>query len=196
MKKFLLLWVCGMAAFGLSAQNSATYPNLRYDAAIWKEVPEVVLKYLNANLPSASAVADRTGMPVDLLLCVAALESGWGRSELSLRANNYFGIKNPYEDGPSYCMMHKDYIPGEGPVMSYTCFKKYASPYESFLDYVEHLQTRGCYLDIGQYASPTFEDWVQVVVDCGYATDPLYGEKLLRMRKQYYFDFLIGANWR
>ncbi|HHJ50149.1 MAG TPA: hypothetical protein ENJ88_04495 [Phaeodactylibacter sp.] len=195
MKKLLLL-LCLIAAFDLTAQSSNTYPNLQYDAAIWKEVPKVVLKYLNANLPAASAVARETGMPVDLLLCAAALESGWGRSELTLRANNHFGIKNPYEDGPSYCMMHEDFIPGEGPVMSYTCFKKYASAYESFLDYVEHLQTRGCYLDINQYASPVFEDWVQVVVDCGYATDPLYGEKLLRIRKQYYFDFLIGPQWR
>ncbi len=172
------------------------YPNLNYDAAIWKEVPEVVLKYLNEHLPAASAAARQAGFPVDLLLCVAALESGWGRSELTLMANNHFGIKNPYEEGPSYCMMHMDYVPGEGRVMAYTCFKRYDSSYESFRDYLEHLQIRGCYLDITAYAAPTFDDWVDVIDACGYATDPQYADKLRRIRVQYHFDFLIGEAWR
>lgn len=194
-KKVFFLFILNLF-FSVEIWTQAAYPNLSYDAKIWKEVPEVVLTYVNTYLPAAASVARQTGFPVDLLLCVAALESGWGRSELTLMANNHFGIKNPYEDGPSYCMMHMDYVPDQGRVMAYTCFKSYDSAYESFWDYVEHLQFRSCYLDINAYSSPTFEDWVEVLDSCGYATDPQYAAKLRRIRAQYHFDFLIGEQWR
>ncbi len=189
----LFLLFVGM---GTGALAQSAYPNLRYDAELWKDIPPVVLTYLNENLPAASAAARQMNFPVDLLLCVAALESGWGRSELTLMANNHFGIKNPYEDGPSYCMMHMDYVEGKGRVMAYTCFKSYDSAYESFLDYIEHLQVRACYLDIMTYDQPSFDDWVEVIAGCGYATDPQYAAKLRRIRAQYHFDFLIGEAWR
>jgi flagellum-specific peptidoglycan hydrolase FlgJ len=158
-------------------------------------IPPVVLQYVNQYLPVASKVAEEKQVPVDFLLAVAGLETGWGQSELCMNANNHFGIKNFYHDGPSYCMMHADYVRGRGMVTTKTCFKRYTSPKQSFLDYIDHLESKGCYLDIESTSKADFFDWVRVVAACGYATDPQYAQKIKDIREKYYFTRIIPRNY-
>lgn len=193
MKRLLLATFLVILTPPMSAQN---YLHLGGSLEIWKQVPTPVLDYLESHLATVSEVAKQTGVPIDFLLCVSGLETGWGRSELARQANNHFGIKNPYEQGPSYCCMHSDYFPEIGLVEEYTCFKRYDFPWESYFDYVNHLQSRGCYLRIEDVEQPTFEDWAQVMMECGYATDPDYDKKLSRIRDKYFFDQLIPKEYR
>ena len=189
---FLFLFL--LATRTLFAQNP--YPNLEANAYLQKVVPEVVLTYLNDNIQAATQVSRMYNIPADFLLCVAGLETGWGKSELSRLAFNHFGIKNPYHEGPSYWILHIDYVPGVGNVQEYECFKQYSSSLESFIDYALHLQRRECYLEIKGREFAGFFDWVQIVSACGYATDPSYGQKLKDIRNRYFIDYLIPSGYR
>jgi flagellum-specific peptidoglycan hydrolase FlgJ len=189
MKCFWGLLLLGSLPFLSISQTQ--YPNLVQNTYLQDNIPPVVLQYVNKYLPVASKVAEEKQVPVDFLLAVAGLETGWGQSELCVNANNHFGIKNFYNDGPSYCMMHADYVQGRGMVTSRTCFKRYTSPRQSFLDYIDHLESKGCYLDIEKISKADFSDWVRVVAACGYATDPNYAQKIKNIREKYYFTQII-----
>ena len=193
----LILLFAGLI-YGWSQQGQPAfyYPRLPNNPYLLQNVPENVLTYVNEHLPAAAQVAKDYNIPVDFLLCVAGLETGGRKRELSQMANNHFGIKNPYNEGPSYCLMHADYVPGEGMVSTYTCFKSYPNSYGSFVDYLEHLASRGCYLAIQDIPGASFIDWVSVVDQCGYATDPDYGRKLVSIKNRYYFDQLIQPVFR
>jgi len=52
-----------------------------------------VAKYFNSIWSDAEIVAKETGLPQGLLMAMSALESGFGRSRLAKKQNNYLGIK-------------------------------------------------------------------------------------------------------
>jgi len=179
---------------GYLSYSQNPYPNLDANAYLLKVVPKEVLTYLNDNYPAAARVSRVYNIPADFLLCVAGLETGWGKSELARNAFNHFGIKNHRREGPSYWIMHVDYVPGVGDVEEFECFRRYGSVLESFMDYARHLLQQACYQEIRDGVFSGFNDWAQVVSFCGYATDPEYGQKLRGIRSRYFVDFLIPAS--
>jgi hypothetical protein len=52
-------------------------------------------RFVDAHLADAQKVADQLGVPVENILGVSALESGWGDSRFATQGNNYFGIHYP-----------------------------------------------------------------------------------------------------
>lgn len=52
--------------------------------------------FLNKIAPGAQVAAKSYGVNPSVLIAQAALESGWGQSDLALKDNNYFGIKGSY----------------------------------------------------------------------------------------------------
>ena len=50
-------------------------------------------EFLAKAIDAARVSSKSSGLPVGITVAQAALESSWGNSELSRRANNYFGIK-------------------------------------------------------------------------------------------------------
>ena len=80
---------------------------------------------------------ERTGIPASITLAQGILESGCGKSELAVNANNHFGIKchNGWEGG-TYFM--DDDEKGE-------CFRKYKNPEQSWIDHSEFLTSRPRY---------------------------------------------------
>jgi flagellum-specific peptidoglycan hydrolase FlgJ len=107
--------------------------------------------------------------------CVAAqwaLESAWG-SALSGK-NNYFGIKGPGTKKTTW----EDY--GNGPVTIVDEFQDFATPY----DCVNHLVTQW-YKDYRGYQgvnrASTREECALLLKSEGYATDPVYAQKLINL---------------
>src|SRR5262249_55348180 len=49
--------------------------------------------FLYATAPAARTAEQQTGVPASVTVAQAILESDWGRSQLAVQANNYFGIK-------------------------------------------------------------------------------------------------------
>jgi len=52
-------------------------------------------RFVDAHLAETQAVAKTLGVPVENILALSALESGWGESPFAADGNNYFGIHYP-----------------------------------------------------------------------------------------------------
>ncbi len=106
-----------------------------------------------------------------------ALESAFGTA-LSGR-NNYFGIKG-YPGTPKTTW--EDY--GNGPVTITATFKDFATPF----DCVNHLVTQW-YKDYKGYRgvnrAKSREECARLLKAEGYATDPMYSQKLINLMQRY-----------
>lgn len=119
----------------------------------------------------------RTGVPASITLAQGLLESGYGRSALALQGNNHFGIKchNTWTGAKVY---HDDDQKGE-------CFRKYDSPEESFRDHSDFLRYRDRYKFLFDLELTDYKGWAYGLRKAGYATDPKYPEKLIRLIEEY-----------
>ena len=119
----------------------------------------------------------RTGVPASITLAQGLLESGNGLSELAVKGNNHFGIKchNTWTGAKVY---HDDDRKGE-------CFRKYDNPEESFRDHSDFLRYRDRYKFLFDYEPTDYKSWAYGLKAAGYATDPKYPEKLIRLIEEH-----------
>jgi hypothetical protein len=119
----------------------------------------------------------RSGVPASITLAQGLLESGNGLSELAVKGNNHFGIKchNAWTGSKVY---HDDDMKGE-------CFRKYDSPEESFRDHSDFLRYRDRYRFLFDLEPTDYKGWAHGLRKAGYATDPKYPEKLIRLIEEY-----------
>ncbi|WP_235375104.1 MULTISPECIES: glucosaminidase domain-containing protein [Sanguibacteroides] len=115
---------------------------------------------------------DRTGIPASIKLAQGILESGCGRSELSINANNHFGIKCHDWSGPSF--KKDDDRKNE-------CFRKYKSPEQSWVDHSNFLTSRSRYSFLFELPKTDYKGWAKGLKKAGYATAPDYAQKLIRI---------------
>lgn len=125
-------------------------------------------------------------MFVSVLIAQSCVESGYGTSELALKANNFGGIKaKPEWDGSVYIKSSLEYISGEY-VMVQSKFAKFNSM-EDYVDYHVKFFTRNSYAkDTYNEAlnAKTVEDQAKALTGT-YASDPKYYEKLIDIINQY-----------
>ena len=121
------------------------------------------------------------GIPASITMAQALLESQAGQSELALNAKNHFGIKctNEWFGGVYY---HDDDSEGE-------CFRQYGNAAESFKDHSIFLK-RPRYSTCFEIAVEDYEGWARRLKECGYATDPSYAPKLVKLIEDYRLDTL------
>lgn len=121
-------------------------------------------------------------IPASITLAQGVLESGAGRSELALKANNHFGIKcNGWTGRKAY---HDDDERGE-------CFRAYNSVFESYKDHSEFLTTSQRYSRLFRLKLTDYKGWAKGLKSCGYATSPVYASKLIdiiEVYKLYQYD--------
>lgn len=115
---------------------------------------------------------ERTGIPASISLAQGIFESGSGTSPLSLEANNHFGIKCHDWEGPTFHM--DDDAEDE-------CFRKYDHPEQSWIDHSEFLTSRPRYADLFKIPSTDYKAWAKGLKAAGYATNPLYAERLIKI---------------
>ena len=116
------------------------------------------------------------GIPASIKLAQGILESGFGNSELARYANNHFGIKCHGWQGRT--MLRDDDKPNE-------CFRAYDSALESFRDHSQFLRTRPWYAPLFQLEITDYEGWARGLQRAGYATNPRYAEKLIRIIREH-----------
>ena len=125
------------------------------------------------------------GIPASITLAQGLLESGAGQSELATEANNHFGIKCT-SDWLGDVYRHDDDRKAE-------CFRMYRDAEESFKDHALFLK-RSRYERLFTYSLTDYPAWAQGLKDCGYATDPTYPKKLIRIIEEYRLnDYVIAA---
>lgn len=134
-------------------------------------------RYIEKYAPLAVAEMYRSGVPASITLAQGLLESGSGQSELARMSNNHFGIKchNNWDGGRVY---YDDDAKGE-------CFRKYSHPSESFRDHSDFLRFRDRYKFLFDYRVTDYKAWAHGLKKAGYATDPAYPKKLIKLIEDY-----------
>lgn len=117
------------------------------------------------------------GIPASIILAQGILESGAGRGDLALNANNHFGIKC-HENWTGESVYHDD-------DSSHECFRKYNDPAESFMDHALFLTSRGRYSSLFSLQKGDYKSWAKGLKSAGYATDSKYPEKLISYIERY-----------
>lgn len=135
--------------------------------------------FLDQIVPAARAAHRASGIPASFTLAQAALESGWGASQLSKRGFNLFGVKADRAwRGPTLSMDTREVFNGKS-VMVPALWRQYSSWADCLADRVEFFKRNKRYADC--FKETTGEGWCHAVAAAGYATDPDYAEKLLAM---------------
>lgn len=134
----------------------------------------------------------RTGMvryrvPASVTIAQAILESGWGRSGLTRRDHNYFGIKCFGEPGPIAlgCRAYSTHECGGG-----RCWRTRAS-FRAYRDPAGSMADHGRFLVVNPRYRPAFrfsrdaDRFAVAIHRAGYATSPTYARNLIRIMREH-----------
>lgn len=134
-------------------------------------------KYIRQYADLAVKEMYRSGVPASITLAQGLLESGNGKSVLAVKGNNHFGIKC-HKGWTGKSMRHDDDRKNE-------CFRVYDSPEESFRDHSDFLRYRDRYSFLFDFRITDYKSWAHGLKKAGYATDPSYPQKLIRIIEEY-----------
>lgn len=146
--------------------------------------------------PAANTAAQLSGVPASLILGQAALESGWGKREIlnpdGTSSHNLFGIKaGPGWKGKVVQATTTEYVDGV-PRKMVQSFRSYDSYQDAFDDYAQFISSNPRYSHVTQAASD--DDAAHRIQRAGYATDPNYASKLIRIMGQMRASILSGLS--
>jgi flagellar protein FlgJ len=132
----------------------------------------------------AEAASKATGIPAKFMLGQAALESGWGKREISnadgSASHNLFGIKaGPGWKGKVATAVTTEYVNGV-PQTRVEKFRAYDSYADGFKDYAKLLSNNPRYEKVLANAGDA-SSFARGLQNAGYATDPHYAAKLSRI---------------
>lgn len=142
------------------------------------------LEFITRLAPIAVQDMRKYGVPASLTLAQAILESNWGTSGLTQKANNLFGIKGTGPAG-SVTMQTTEYR-GQTPYTTNAQFRKYNSWSESVADHTR-LILNGTRDKPMRYHGVLWADYKTAATEIwkgGYATDPNYPSKLISLMEQ------------
>jgi flagellar protein FlgJ len=165
-------------AFPLDPAGAAVQPAA---APRSSDAPAHVQSFVNRLLPDAEAASASSGIPARYMLGQAALETGWGRTEIrgadGQNSHNLFGIKaGAGWKGRTVDIVTTEYVNG-APQKQVDRFRAYDSYADAFRDYANLLKTNARYQNvIGAGDAAGFAQGLQ---RAGYATDPAYAHKLM-----------------
>lgn len=156
----LVLLICLLAGFGCLVKAKSPQRTTRQE-------------YINVFAQLAIQEMNEYHIPASIIMAQACLESGDGNSQLAVKANNHFGIKcNNSWTGPS--MKQDDDSRDE-------CFRKYGNALESYRDHSRFLTGGMRYQFLFDYQIKDYKKWAYGLKKAGYATDPQYPERLLKI---------------
>jgi flagellum-specific peptidoglycan hydrolase FlgJ len=138
--------------------------------------------FLRAVVPAALASMRASGVPASITIAQAILESGWGKSSLAVKANNFFGIKAA--PGCDFIEMPTtEYINGER-VTVQAAFARYASVEDCFKAHARLLSAAPRYVPCVAVKDQP-EAFARQLQACGYSTSPTYAAMLIALMKQF-----------
>jgi flagellar protein FlgJ len=162
------------AAAGSSDGTSAVSPH-------WK--PKSAQEFVDAVRPEAEKAAAELGVPARALIAQAALETGWGqhlaRGKDGAHGFNLFGVKAQGGwSGASSEHLTGEYQNGQW-TQQRDSFRAYGSIGAAFQDYVQFLKGNPRYA--AALRSGDVHGFAHGLQQAGYATDPNYAQKLVKV---------------
>lgn len=99
----------------------------------------------------AKSLSLEFGIPTSIILSIAIVESGAGSSKVAKKLNNHFGIKGKND-------------------VTWSSFKQYTSPEESFRDFCLKMASKKFYLNMK--GNEDYVLWIKKISSTGYSTQP------------------------
>ncbi|MBR9799049.1 MAG: flagellar assembly peptidoglycan hydrolase FlgJ, partial [Gammaproteobacteria bacterium] len=143
--------------------------------------PENVQRFVAEFGPAAQAASRESGLPAELILAQAALETGWGERRIHTKAgtdsHNLFGIKAGSSwQGDSTTVLTTEYRDGRRMRLE-DSFRVYPDQASALRDHAALLTGAQRYAHVTR--SPDAESAARALQEAGYATDPHYADKLI-----------------
>ena len=132
--------------------------------------------YINRYKDIAIEQMMRHRIPASITLAQGLLESGAGKSLLTVSSNNHFGIKC-HNEWTGRRFYKDDDIKDD-------CFRVYDNARESFEDHSKFL-LRPRYQSLFSLKTTDYKGWARGLKACGYATNPQYADKLIGLIELY-----------
>jgi uncharacterized protein YraI len=135
-------------------------------------------------------------VPASVTLAQAILESGWGRSDLTVDGNSYFGMK--CFGTPGYfaagCRTYRTFECGSSGCYSTSAsFRVYWSIWASFRDHAYLLATLPRYRNAFRYVNNPNRFAIEIH-RAGYATSPSYAQHLIQLMQMYnLYQYDVGV---
>ncbi len=183
------LSLCFLSACSLFKSNSMDQKKVpsSYEIKATNSYQQAMLDYVNRFKEIAMREQTRVGIPASVTLAQGLLESNAGRSDLAQKGNNHFGIKCHADwQGQTYFLVDDD-KDATGQLIK-SCFRVYNNPEESYVAHSEFLHDPKKvqrYGSLFQLSPTDYESWSQGLVRAGYATDPTYGDRLVKIIEDY-----------
>ncbi|MFJ5445699.1 flagellar assembly peptidoglycan hydrolase FlgJ [Methylobacillus methanolivorans] len=149
-----------------------------------QSAPQNAREFVQQMSQHAEAASQDSGIPANLMLGQAALETGWGKRQITgtdgTASNNLFGIKATSSwKGKTVEALTTEYINGV-PQKRIEKFRAYDSYADSFRDFANMMRNNPRYDNVMSNTGST-AGYAQAMQDAGYATDPQYASKLQRV---------------
>ncbi|MBR6604516.1 MAG: glucosaminidase domain-containing protein, partial [Prevotella sp.] len=161
MKSIYIIGVLLSASLSISAQTSRNADYERY-IELYKDI--------------AIEQMQKHRIPASITLAQGLFESGAGKSQLARYSNNHFGIKcHGWTGRKTY---HDDDARGE-------CFRVYDNARQSYEDHSRFLVAGSRYRSLFQLKTTDYVGWARGLKKAGYATNPLYADKLIDIIERY-----------
>lgn len=174
---FIRALVAGIRAPSISISRRFGWTGYTKEASV--PLDDRRKEFIDSLAPLARAVETLTGIPWLLCVTQAAHESDFGRSGLSLKAKNLFGITGDSwkkQGLPVIEMGTHEWVNGEEVEMTRP-FRLYVSYGESLLDWAR-LVTFSYPKAVASARTGNIEGFFDELQKGGYATDPKYATKL------------------
>ena len=180
----------GLSVDGIYGPKSKAALTAQYQNRGKADAKPYTEAFIEKVAPLAQADQKANGILASITLAQAILESGWGRSELAVNANNLFGMKKSLSgntwsgsawDGKSVYSKETKEVYASGPAPVQADFRAYKSWQESVSDHSAYLlgAKRGnAFRYEGLKGCADYRKAAQIIKDGGYATSPTYVEKL------------------
>jgi flagellum-specific peptidoglycan hydrolase FlgJ len=141
-------------------------------------------EFISAVAQAAKLSMAKTKIPASFTIAEAALESGWGKSQLAQQAFNLFGVKaDPAWHGDVLTMQTREFLHGTW-VMVPAKWRKYSGWLQCIDDHAAFLMTNKRYDGAFKVCSDA-SAFTKAVAAAGYATDPKYSDLIIGIIKQH-----------
>lgn len=147
---------------------------------------ETKREFINDLMPDARRNANRLGVQPDIIIAIAALETGWGKhvikSENGVSSHNLFGIKAHERTTPHTIHKTTEYI-DNNPVKVDAAFRQYENSSSAVDDFADFLLSNPRYQNALEAHSDN-QAFLRELQRAGYATDPEYANKAIDVLQQ------------
>lgn len=155
--------------------NLLLFVSLSLSAQI--KVNQTTQNYIDQYQNIAIKEMEKFGIPASITMAQGILESGSGKSELSISSNNHFGIKC-HKSWSGEKVYHDDDAKQE-------CFRKYNTVEESYEDHSLFLKNGQRYAFLFKLSRTDYKGWAHGLKKAGYATNPQYAYRLIDLIEAY-----------